>query len=82
MTAYYRILEVNPPNLDTVKILLHDYHAIHVGTWISDQSHYRTFLINADEDTLIILKLLYSHIHFNKLSDREIADFTEKGYIR
>lgn len=80
MKNYYRIIEFDPPSLETIDVLINDYEAVHLYTSVNNL--YRHFLARLSEDDIIILRLKYSHMSFDQLSYRELGIYKEDGYIR
>lgn len=82
MKEYYRIVELNPPNLDTVDVLVKDYGATHLYTHTGRKDTYRHFIVRLSDDEIIVLKLKYGHMTFDQLTPVEQAVYRQDGYIR
>lgn len=82
MKEYYRIIECDPPDLSSIDILLYEYQAIHTGTMITNHHIYRNFVGHLDEDEIVVLRLKFGFMNFNKLTNTEIINLRETGYIR
>lgn len=82
MKKYYRITELNPPSLETIDMLINDYGAVHVRTAEGRTNTYRQFLARLTEEEIIILRLKYGHMSFDRLTYSEESVFRHTGYIR
>ena len=82
MKEYYRIIELNPPSLETIDMLIDDYGAVHVRTTEGRTNIYRHFLARLTEEEVIILRLKYGHMSFDRLTYSEELVFKDNGYIR
>lgn len=63
-------------------MLIDDYGAVHVRTTEGRTNTYRHFLARLTEDEIIILKLKYGHMSFDRLTYSEEGVFRHNGYIR
>lgn len=82
MKEYYRIVELNPPSLETIDILINGYNAVHLRTEVERINTYRHFLARLSKDEIIILRLKYGHMSFDRLTYSEESVFRHNGYIR
>lgn len=82
MKDYYRIVELNAPNLDTVDVLVNDYGAAHLYTHTSHTNAYRHFIARLSDDEIVVLKLKYGHMSFDRLTAMEQTVYRQDGYIR
>jgi hypothetical protein len=79
---YYRIIEINPPGMESVDMLMSKYGAVHLRTSEGRTNTYRHFIARLDEDEIIILRLKYSYMSFNLLTFQEVEFYKKDGYIR
>lgn len=82
MKEYYRIIELNPPSLETIDMLIDDYGAVHIRTSEGRTNTYRHFLARLTEEEIIILRLKYGHMSFDRLTFKEEDVYKRDGYIR
>lgn len=82
MKEYYRIAELNPPSLETIDILINGYNAVHLRTEVERINTYRHFLARLSKDEIIILRLKYGHMSFDRITFREEDVYRKEGYIR